>query len=391
MRAPALTDLTAPPPVALRATGGTGASGFPEVLRMAQIRVTPADMPATVPATSTPDQTTQAPTIPAAVIPASPQITVRRMTPEQPSHPTPAEGMLSIEITQPSGSEILTTESNPETDASLATTPAPETEAITPQAVAPDAPLAPETAPAESITEETHPVDIQTPETPPTDAMPLAAPLTPAQPETPRAAPAALPATTTLQQAAGITPPEATADPLSAEAPAQIRTGEAALPAAPTPASATPQPIADTGPSRLDMTQAQWAETLVEDITRHAAAPATERLTLTLTPERLGTLQIRLDMQDGLTHVHIVTETPDAARAMAEGQHRLAEALSRAGLELGSQSTQSGGSGRDPGQSGQPAPDNRAGPEPQPDDRAITDPAPPRLAAHATTSVDLLA
>jgi len=139
------------------------------------------------------------------------------------------------------------------------------------------------------------------------------------------------------------------------------------------------------------MTQAQWAETLVEDITRHAAGPATERLTLTLTPERLGTLQIRLEMQDGLTHVHIVTETPEAARAVAEGQHRLAEALSRAGLELGSQSTQSGSTGRDPGQSGQPAPDTRAGPEPQPDDRVATDPVPQRTTTRATTSVDLLA
>jgi flagellar hook-length control protein FliK len=391
MRAPALTDLTAPPPVALRATGGTGASGFPEVLRMAQIPVTPADMPTSVPAPSTPAQTAQAQTIAAAPVSAIPQTTGQRLTAAEPSLPALTEGPLSSEIAQPSGSEVLTTESIQATDASPATTPAPETETITPQAVAPDAPLSHDAVKAESTTEETHPVDIQTPETPPTDAMPLATPLTPAQPGTPRAAPAVPAATTRLQQAPGITTPEATTDPLPAEAPAPIRTGEAALPAAPTPAPATPQTIADTGQSRLDMTQAQWAETLVEDITRHAAAPATDRLTLTLSPERLGTLQIRLDMQDGLTHVHIVTESPEAARAMAEGQHRLAEALSRAGLELGSQSTQSGGSGRDPGQSGQPAPDNRAGPEPQPDDRAITDPAPPRLATHATTSVDLLA
>src|SRR6056297_4142406 len=51
MRAPALTDLTAPTPIAPRATGGTGAPSFPDALRMAQIPVTPADMPATVPAT----------------------------------------------------------------------------------------------------------------------------------------------------------------------------------------------------------------------------------------------------------------------------------------------------------------------------------------------------
>jgi flagellar hook-length control protein FliK len=183
------------------------------------------------------------------------------------------------------------------------------------------------------------------------------------------------------------------ADPLPAEPPAQIRTGEAAPPAAttPTPAPAAPQPTARSGPARLDMTQAQWAETLVEEVTRHAAGPGTERLTLTLTPERLGTLQIRLEMQDGLTHVHIVTETPEAARALAEGQQRLAEALTRAGLEPGSQSAQSGGTGRDPGHSGQPAPGIPAGP--QPEDRAATDPVPPppRPAPRATTSVDLLA
>jgi flagellar hook-length control protein FliK len=388
MRAPALTDLTAPTPIAPRATGGTGAPGFPDALRMAQIRVTPADMPASIPATSTPAQTTQAPTIPAGPIPASPQITVRRMTPEQPSHPTLAEGMLSTEIAQPSRSEIPNAEGIATTDTSPAAAPAPEARAVTPQAVAPDAPLAPDMAVPESIAEETHPADIQTPGTTPTDPVPVAAPLTPAQPEAARAVPGTAPA----QQAPAISAPEvSTPDLPTAEAPAPIRTGEAALPAAATPAPATPQPIADAGPSRLDMTQAQWAETLVEDITRQAAGPATERLTLTITPERLGTLQIRLDMQDGLTHVHIVTETPEAARAVAEGQHRLADALSRAGLELGSQSTQSGGTGQDPGQSGQPAPDTRAGPEPLPDDRVATDLAPPRTATRATTSVDLLA
>jgi len=215
MRAPALTDLTAPPPIAPRATGGTGAPGFPDALRMAQIRVTPADMTATVPATSTPAQTTQAPTIPAAPIPASPQIIVRRMTPEQPSHPKLAEGMLSTEIAQPSRSEIPNAEGIATTDTSPAAAPAPEARAVTPQAVAPDAPLAPDMAVPESIAEETHPADIQTPGTTPTDAVPVAAPLTPAQPEAARAVPGTAPA----QQAPAISAPEVSTPDLPTQRP----------------------------------------------------------------------------------------------------------------------------------------------------------------------------
>src|SRR6056297_1760618 len=99
MRAPALTDHTAPPPIAPRATGGTGAPGFPDALRMAQIRTTPADTPASLPDTPT-------------VAPAQ----------------SPLAGEpLSTETAQQSGPEILNTEGLP----SMESLPAPEPETVT--------------------------------------------------------------------------------------------------------------------------------------------------------------------------------------------------------------------------------------------------------------------
>lgn len=220
---------------------------------------------------------------------------------------------------------------------------------------------------------------------------PLAAPVTAAEP----------PTTHTASEASAAAQATDAAKPMltPADSTMAIRTNDAnplATPAATAQMPAVASPPSGQASAQLDMTQAQWAENLVEDITRHGnAANGTERLTLTLTPERLGTLQIRLEMQDGLTHVHIVTETPEAARAMTDAQHRLADALTRAGLELGSQSTQSGGSGRDPGQSGQSgqpeAETSGTDRSTRPEDSAAVDAATPRTGLHATTSINLLA
>ncbi|WP_297773265.1 hypothetical protein [uncultured Roseovarius sp.] len=71
--------------------------------------------------------------------------------------------------------------------------------------------------------------------------------------------------------------------------------------------------------------------------------------------------------------------------AMAEGQHRLADALTRAGLDLGSQSTRSASTGRDPGQSGQPAPAPLPGQNHSPITARLPIPhrrAPPRAPPH---------
>jgi hypothetical protein len=139
---------------------------------------------------------------------------------------------------------------------------------------------------------------------------------------------------------------------------------------------------------------------MVQDI-RHGASANLDTLTITLTPERLGPLNIRLETQDGVTHVHIMTETPEAARAIAEAQPRLAEAMARAGLEMGNQSTTTaGGSGNasgfgPTGGDANPRGNDHPGTEPgaQGDATAFDDtpaqPLPPR--ASARTSIDLIA
>jgi flagellar hook-length control protein FliK len=104
----------------------------------------------------------------------------------------------------------------------------------------------------------------------------------------------------------------------------------------------------------LDMSQANWAEKLVEDVSLQPLGRG-DTLTLTLTPERLGTMQVRLEMQDGQTHVHFVTETPEAARLLNDAQPRLADLMSRAGVDLGAQSATTGQGSQQNDRSGQPA------------------------------------
>lgn len=151
---------------------------------------------------------------------------------------------------------------------------------------------------------------------------------------------------------------------------------------------------ASTHAQPLDLSAPTWPEQMVQDI-RQSAATNTDSLTLTLTPERLGTLHIRLEIQDGQTHVHIVTETPEAARAIAEAQPKLAEAMARAGLEMGNQSTGTmGGSGTSGGDA-----NTRNGDQPAADSGTNTHHSEPDVVPTETTatrrsslsSIDLIA
>ena len=179
--------------------------------------------------------------------------------------------------------------------------------------------------------------------------------------------------------------------------PAALGSGLASATVLPQPATSTAALATAMTPSLsqpLDFSAPSWPEQMVQDI-RHSTVGDIDAMTITLTPERLGTLQIRLEMQDGLTHVHIVTETPEAARAIAEAHPRLAEAMARAGLEMGNQSTGTmGGSGTsggdaNPRNGGQPAADsgiNTAASEP---DAAPTQTTAPRRSS--LSSIDLIA
>lgn len=88
-----------------------------------------------------------------------------------------------------------------------------------------------------------------------------------------------------------------------------------------------------------------WEQVLSERIAAELSDDGQE-IELSLSPEKLGPLRIKLEMVDGLAQVRIITATPEAARVFTEAQHRLTEGLQRAGIDLGSQSAESGQQGR---------------------------------------------
>lgn len=150
----------------------------------------------------------------------------------------------------------------------------------------------------------------------------------------------------------------------------------------------SPAPQIQT-PTVLDMSQSNWAEKLVEDVSLQPMGRG-ETLTLTLTPERLGTMQVRLEMQDGQTHVHFITDTPEAARLLTEAQPRLADLMSRAGVDLGSQSASTGHGSQQGHQAGRdgPVPSGPSGPA---QDTAPETTTPPTRPAGSRSTVDVVA
>ena len=117
-----------------------------------------------------------------------------------------------------------------------------------------------------------------------------------------------------------------------------------------------------------------------------------DTLTLTLTPERLGPMQVRLEMQDGQTHVHFITETPEAARLLTEAQSRLADLMSRAGVDLGSHSASTGQGSQQNDRSAQGAPLQEGASATQQDTAADQMEAPTRPAGLASRStIDVVA
>jgi flagellar hook-length control protein FliK len=98
---------------------------------------------------------------------------------------------------------------------------------------------------------------------------------------------------------------------------------------------AAPAPIAVDRPG--------WEGAIADRIAAELSGDG-QQIDLEIAPEHLGRLKIRLDMTDGQAQVRFVTETPEAARLIQANEHRLSDALSRAGLSLGGQETTS----RDP-------------------------------------------
>lgn len=170
----------------------------------------------------------------------------------------------------------------------------------------------------------------------------------------------------------------------------------AALAAEPAHGSVAPNSIPPMSQQpALPMNNTAWPETLVQTISQSVDSNI-ENLSITMTPERLGTLQIKLEMIDGVANVKIVTETPEAAKLFVDAQGRLGDLMNRAGLEMGSHSATSGGNssasgqqndGEGSGQYGQEAADGPAMTELEPETVLSGLPRYPHLSA----TVDLLA
>lgn len=124
-------------------------------------------------------------------------------------------------------------------------------------------------------------------------------------------------------------------------------------------------PMSQNVSAPLAMSRPDWPVQLVQEIGLRQFDDGAE-LEITLTPERLGTLQVKMEMRDGVANIAIVTETPEAARLFNDNQQRLAEQFSRIGLELGNHSagtnaqqndTRDGNAGTQGNGSGDPASD----------------------------------
>lgn len=199
----------------------------------------------------------------------------------------------------------------------------------------------------------------------------------------PRVAEVALKSTTAQAPSVDITPAVLTDAP------------EGTLPFAPANPQIVNDPaaMAKTADARveapLDMTSPTWTDSLIEDIQMQAADGA-EQIDMTLTPERLGRLQIQIEMRDGAANIRIITETAEAARLLNDAQGRLSEMMERAGMDLAGHTAGQQGDAR--GQRDQTGPE---GPTPSAaqrgDDIDTSDTTPPPRTGASGSGVDLLA
>lgn len=199
----------------------------------------------------------------------------------------------------------------------------------------------------------------------------------------PRVAEVALKSTTAQAPSVDITPAVVTDAP------------EGTLPFAPTNPQIVNDPaaMAKSVDARveapLDMTSPTWADSLIEDIQMQAADGA-EQIDMTLTPERLGRLQIQIEMRDGAANIRIITETAEAARLFNDAQGRLSEMMERAGMDLAGHTAGQQGDAR--GQRDQSGPEGPTLSAAQRgDDIDTSDTTPPPRTGASGSGVDLLA
>lgn len=139
----------------------------------------------------------------------------------------------------------------------------------------------------------------------------------------------------------------------AAPAPAPLQPFSTAVPAAPVlvvaaPTMAAPIPSA---PPVVNMTQGDWPAT-VAGASIAALTPEGGTMVLELTPEDLGALRVTLTLEGDVAQVRFQTDTPEAARLLAEGERQLSAEFARSGLTLTGHEARSDTAGRDAGREG---------------------------------------
>lgn len=137
------------------------------------------------------------------------------------------------------------------------------------------------------------------------------------------------------------------AEDLESDARPPLSAGDTSSPATSIPATAlsppnTASPSATSAQALqaalpLNMTMPLWPQSLADYVAQQWTGES-HSLTLTLTPERMGSLQIKISLEEGRTDIHIIAESAEAVAALRDAQQKLVDAFGRAGLELGSQS-----------------------------------------------------
>ena len=182
---------------------------------------------------------------------------------------------------------------------------------------------------------------------------------------------------------------EATLPPVEAAAPAPEAPRPVAVTVSQAPAAQTGQtPAASPALPILQTQRPDWPLDLAERLIEGASLRSLGTgglMEIRLDPDTLGPVTLRLEVADGTANVAIVTQTPEAARLFTDNQQRLADALARAGLDLGQHSAGTDARG---GQQGRERPDG-ARPGTGPTD--TQQPEAPVRAATRDRRVDLIA
>lgn len=123
--------------------------------------------------------------------------------------------------------------------------------------------------------------------------------------------------------------------PIATEAPtfSAVQTAQSVQPAPQTP------PVQAAVQAPVNMTTPGWGQTVVDTIKQQVAEGIT-KVDLTLHPEKMGTLQIRMDLRSDGAQVMIVTETAEASRVFNDNMHRLGDMFAKAGLDLNQNNSQ---------------------------------------------------